>query len=170
MKKHFNKLSYLICLLYLLTQTGCASIVSQNTKNININSVPGGAKIEILDERGCVVFNGKTPVNINLKTGESYFHAKSYTVNFMKEGYEQRTALITSTINSWYYGNILIGGLIGMLIVDPITGSMWTLNPEILNIKLDEKTVSMNDGEKHISVVTLNNVPEKYRDKLVQVH
>ena len=90
MRKHLHKLSYLVCFLYLITMTGCASIVSKNEKNIFINSDPDGAKVEITDERGNLVFVGKTPLDISLKTGESYFHAKSYTVDITKEGYERR--------------------------------------------------------------------------------
>ena len=32
---------------------------------------------------------------------------------------------ITPDFNGWYIGNILFGGLIGMIIVDPATGDMW---------------------------------------------
>jgi hypothetical protein len=31
-------------------------------------------------------------------------------------------------MDGWYIGNILFGGLIGILIVDPLTGAMWKLD------------------------------------------
>jgi hypothetical protein len=37
---------------------------------------------------------------------------------------------LDSTLSGWYFGNILIGGLIGLLIVDPLTGAMYDLEPE----------------------------------------
>lgn len=30
-------------------------------------------------------------------------------------------------MDGWYVGNIIFGGLIGLLLVDPITGAMWKL-------------------------------------------
>lgn len=35
-------------------------------------------------------------------------------------------------MNGWYIGNLLFGGIIGLLIVDPATGAMWTLIPRKL--------------------------------------
>ena len=37
---------------------------------------------------------------------------------------------IDGAINGWYFGNIIFGGLIGMLAVDPATGAMYTLSPK----------------------------------------
>jgi hypothetical protein len=39
--------------------------------------------------------------------------------------------MLTSTIDGWYWGNLLIGGIIGMVFVDPLTGAMWKLDPFI---------------------------------------
>jgi len=38
-------------------------------------------------------------------------------------------------MSGWYWGNILIGGLIGMLVVDPLTGAMYKL-PDGANANL----------------------------------
>ena len=34
---------------------------------------------------------------------------------------------IQGKLDGWYFGNLLFGGLIGMVIVDPITGAMYRL-------------------------------------------
>ena len=34
-------------------------------------------------------------------------------------------------MDGWYIGHILFGGLIGFLIIDPATGSMWKLNESV---------------------------------------
>jgi len=40
-------------------------------------------------------------------------------------------------VGGWYIaGNILVGGLIGWFIVDPITGAMWNLEPENVEMAL----------------------------------
>ena len=51
-----------------------------------------------------------------------------YTVTAAKDGYASNTHPIQSSLDGWYWGNILVGGLIGMLIVDPITGAMYEID------------------------------------------
>jgi hypothetical protein len=34
---------------------------------------------------------------------------------------------VDSELSGWYFGNLLFGGIIGLAIVDPISGKMWTL-------------------------------------------
>src|SRR5436305_14092712 len=38
--------------------------------------------------------------------------------------------MVHATINGWYFGNLAFGGVIGMLVVDPLTGAMYTLEPD----------------------------------------
>jgi hypothetical protein len=39
-----------------------------------------------------------------------------------------------STVNGWYVGNVILGGMIDLLVVNPATGAMWTLTPKDLNL------------------------------------
>jgi hypothetical protein len=48
-----------------------------------------------------------------------------YIVNCSKEGHQKSTSELSAHLNGWYAGNIVFGGLIGLLIVDPGTGAMW---------------------------------------------
>ena len=54
-------------------------------------------------------------------------------------------AILESEVDSWYFGNILFGGLIGMLIIDPATGAMWKL-PENVSTDLSPIPVARNKG------------------------
>lgn len=38
---------------------------------------------------------------------------------------------VSSSINRWQFEDILFGGLIDTLMVDPITGGMWTLEEKV---------------------------------------
>lgn len=154
----------LLCLLF----TGCASIVSTNLRQVALTSNPAGAAVTITDEKGLDIFNGTTPTTVTLKTGESYFHGKSYTVLFKKSGFEDKTVIISNQINGWYWGNILLGGVIGMLIVDPITGNMFTLSTDNVNATLSQKTSEAETPALHI--LSLNEVPRHLRNKLVQIN
>ncbi len=109
--------------------TGCASIVGKSEHPLTLNSNPTGADFTITDERGLAMHHGTTPATISLRAGESYFHAKIFRVEYSKAGYAPQYADISAEISGWYFGNILFGGLIGALIVDPITGKMWKLQP-----------------------------------------
>ena len=128
--------------------TGCASIVGQSVFPLSINSNPNGANILVTDETGKQMFAGTTPANVTLTAGEAYFHAKKYHITFSKEGYADQYAEVRAEISGWYFGNILFGGLIGLLIVDPLTGKMWKL-PKDVNANLTEKTALNQNANVH---------------------
>jgi hypothetical protein len=109
--------------------TGCASIVGKSHYPVSFNTEPSGASVQVTDENGVQVFNGTTPATTVLKSGEAYFDRKSYTAKFSKAGYDSQISQINSSISGWYIGgNILFGGLVGWLIVDPITGAMYEID------------------------------------------
>ncbi|WP_449432319.1 hypothetical protein [Pseudomonas putida] len=115
---------------------GCASIVSESTYPVAITSTPSGASYQITNEDGAVVRSGVTPDNVMLKAGSGYFDGETYKVTYQKDGYTGNTAVLNSGVDGWYWGNILFGGIIGMLIVDPISGAMFTL-PQGASASLD---------------------------------
>ncbi len=51
-------------------------------------------------------------------------------------GYKVTEVELTPKMSGWYWGNLLFGGLIGMLAVDPATGAMWNIAPEKIDRKL----------------------------------
>ena len=94
------------------------------------------------------------------KSDGSYLGGKTYNVLFEKDGFESRTVAITSAPNGWYIaGNLLFGGLIGWLIVDPLTGAMYNLSPDQLNAELGESVSTINNDEKSFTIVMIENVP-----------
>ncbi|MBV1812814.1 hypothetical protein KTT58_08710 [Pseudomonas viridiflava] len=121
--------------------TGCASIVSDSKYPVAVTSSPSGAAYEIVNESGVSVRSGVTPDEVTLRAGAGYFDGEKYTVTYRKDGYTSSTQTLESGIDGWYWGNIVIGGLIGMLIVDPATGAMYTL-PEKINSTLTVAPVS----------------------------
>ncbi|MEE3914939.1 hypothetical protein V2I80_16135 [Pseudomonas viridiflava] len=121
--------------------TGCASIVSDSKYPVAVTSSPSGAAYEIVNEGGVSVRSGVTPDEVTLRAGAGYFDGEKYTVTYRKDGYNSSTQTLESGIDGWYWGNIVIGGLIGMLIVDPATGAMYTL-PEKINSTLTVAPVS----------------------------
>ncbi|WP_241647481.1 hypothetical protein [Rosenbergiella metrosideri] len=122
-------------LLCMSSLTGCATIVGDNTQLIQVNSDPSGSSFKIKDETGAIVAQGTTPQGVTLaKSDGSYFGKKSYQITFNKDGYTPVTLPLKASANGWYIGgNIVFGGLIGWLAVDPFNGGMYTLKPKSLS-------------------------------------
>lgn len=156
--------SLLLCVV--LFASSCASIVSKSSYPIAINSNPSEANITITDKRGVQVFQGNTPANIKLNAGNGFFSKARYSVKFEKEGYESKTVPVYFKLDGWYFGNILFGGLIGILIVDPATGAMYKLDTEFLNETLAKSAISMTDQRK-LNVHDVNSIPESWKANLV---
>lgn len=148
--------------------SGCASIVSKGTYPISVNSTPSGAKITVKDKKGSDVFTGNTPANFKLKAGAGFFAKASYSVTFEMEGYESKTVPVNFSMDGWYVGNILFGGLIGFLIIDPASGAMWKLDTEFLNETLSG--VSTGTEEASLKVLELKDVPDSWESNLVRIN
>jgi len=148
--------------------TGCATIVGDKEQSITINSSPSNANVLITDERSMEVHSGSTPTTVQLRKSDgSYFGGKTYTVEISKDGYESRTMMINASPNGWYIGgNIIFGGLIGWLIVDPFTGAMYNLTPDTLNASLGENVATTAEGESEITLVLIEDVPTHMLDEM----
>ena len=106
---------------------GCSSILSDSSYNVRLSSNPQQMEYKVIDKDGAVVASGQTPTVLNLDASSGYFSGAKYKVEITGAGYNKQTIMINASLDGWYFGNILFGGLIGMLIVDPATGSMWKL-------------------------------------------
>lgn len=117
---------------------GCASILKGGSQDVEFRSTPPDASFVIRDLKGDGgQISGSTPGRATLRRGAGYFKGAEYEVTVSKEGYTPATVLLTSGINAPYgLGNLLVGGLIGYLIVDPATGAMWSLEPETVDVTL----------------------------------
>ena len=152
----------------ILFLAACASIVSDSKGPVTISSNPSAAEITIADQSGVEIYRGTTPTTITLDASAGYFDGQEYTITFAKDGYEPTTVNVDSTINGWYIGNIVFGGFIGWLIVDPLTGAMWALESEQVNGTLAEH-VAMDDTSPQLRIVSIDSVPEDERSRMVPV-
>jgi hypothetical protein len=110
--------------------SGCATIVHGGPRTISVASTPPGAAVSIYDRSNSLVSKQTTPFVATLPIKFRYFKAQNYRLVFDMPGYQPAESKLDSTLSGWYFGNILIGGLIGLLIVDPLTGAMYDLEPE----------------------------------------
>lgn len=148
-----------------LILTSCASIFGKTDYPVTLTSNPSGSKVTITDEEGKKFFEGVTPTQATLKSGKSYFNKLEYAIDFEKDGYDKKTINVAGELNPWYFGNIVFGGLIGMIIVDPLTGSMFKIKQEVIDAQLD-KNLAFNEKRVYL----LSEIPENLKQYLVKVN
>ncbi len=112
----------------ILLLSSCATIISGSRQTVEISSEPSSAKVYINE-----IEIGQTPVQQKLKRNQEY------QLILKLDGYLTYETKLEKRFNAWYIGNILIGGVIG-LIVDPITGAMFKLKPEEIDRNLKSGT------------------------------
>lgn len=151
----------------ILLLTGCASIVSKSSWPITINSSPSEAKISIKDKKGIEIYTGSTPATLKLKSGAGFFSKARYQVTFEKAGYEKKVVPVEFKLNGWYWGNIIFGGPLGLLIIDPATGAMFKLETEFLNETLTKSVASVDT--KELQLLDINNIPAEWKNHLILV-
>ena len=148
---------------------GCGSIIKGSTHEIAFTSTPTQANISIVDEDGSSVYSGKTPATVSLEKKRGYFSGKTYHVKVEKPGYKPFETTLNTKVSAWYVaGNIAFGGLIGWLIIDPLTGGMWTISPEEVDATMAGMTSAHDDGT--LSIALLEDVPPQMRDRLVPIN
>lgn len=114
----------------------------------------------ISNKAGEKIASGPTPYTVALKRSRGYFQGEDYLVTVSKFGFQDQTLQINSSVNGWYIaGNLVFGGVFGWLIVDPLTGAMWTLDPDTLNATLPANAHADNADGTTLNVVLLENVP-----------
>ena len=112
-------------LLASLSLSSCATIVNGSNQNIMIDSEPQGAEIIIREK-----LRGATPMELTFKRD-----TKDYVVTLRKDGYKDVDVELRRTFNGWFIGNIIFGGVIGM-VIDAATGAMWVQDPGAIKVNL----------------------------------
>ena len=103
-----------VVLATFVTASGCATIVTGSTQSVQIDSTPGNAVVKINN-----LEQGQTPVRVELSRSQ-----KVATVQIELPGFEPENIELRRSVNGWVWGNILIGGLIG-LVIDASSGAMY---------------------------------------------
>ena len=157
------KKEYIISCLLLLTLigcVGCASIVDGRKKQVRIDSNPP-ATLTVLDHKGETVIVTNTPAVVRLKRNNGYFVKEQYKLRFEAPGYYPSEVPLNTNLNVWYFGNILFGGVIGFVFVDPATGAMWTIEPPTVNRNLIATTQTLSPEQLQVAEADANPVPKR---------
>ncbi|MBT8037849.1 MAG: hypothetical protein KJO21_09925 [Verrucomicrobiae bacterium] len=113
-------------LIIALGFTSCSSIVSKSDYPVTFTSSKP-TSVKVIDQKsGKVVHQATTPTTTTLSASSGFFRPAKYSL--MTKSVKKN---LNAKLDSWYVGNVLFGGLIGFLIVDPATGNMWKLPNDI---------------------------------------
>jgi len=141
----------ILCLLGLIGLTGCASIVHGGPDSVKFTSDPTGATVTI---DGVSV--GQTPVIAQVAR-------KSKSVTYTLSDYDQASAPLDRKLNPWIFGNIVFGGIIG-LVVDMATNNHMEANGE-MHINLHKTKAEMQPPAKG-ALAGLRQRIHTWRDQL----
>lgn len=158
-----------VLLIISMVLSNCATIVSKTSYPVSIDCKPEGTIVSITDKKGKEIFKGATPTALRLKSGAGFFSRAEYQVRLSARGYDEKVIPVTFKLNGWYFGNLVFGGFIGMLIIDPASGAMWRIDKESQEIyqTLTKSTTSIT--EPTLKIINLNDVPESMKKYLVRV-
>ena len=97
--------------------TSCASILHGTLQPLAVSSTPTGATVTVDGTN-----MGNTPVTASLS------RKHEHTVKLELKGYKAAEVHLNKKIDGWFWGNILFGGVIGM-VIDGSSGAMYKLTP-----------------------------------------
>lgn len=159
-----RKTLFVIAVAILISS--CATIVSKSSSIVGVDTTPQGASVQILNRKGMIIYNGHTPATLSLRHSSGFFKKASYRIKLGMEGYQSKEVVIDANLNGWYFGNIVFGGVIGFLIIDPMSGAMYKLK----NVYVDEKMIPQAGGTgpvaRTLQIVALKDVPEEWKGNL----
>jgi hypothetical protein len=159
--------------LSLTLLSSCATIVSRTKYPVRIDSSPSQANITITNRKGIEIYNGSTPANVTLKSGAGFFQKGIYSITYSKPGYLAKTITINADLNAWYFGNVVFGGVLGFLIIDPASGAMYKISDVDINetLAIDTKgNTTKVDEVKKLQIYDVNEIPEAWKKHLVKVN
>jgi hypothetical protein len=156
--------------LAALLSGGCASIVHSGNRSITLSTEPAGAKATVKKLEGQVVSVQTTPCTVSLDPRRGYFKGQAYRVTFELDGYKSTEVELRPSLSGWYFGNIVFGGVIGMLAVDPVTGSMWNIEPNKIEQKLSSSQTALIKDKKGFVVVLVSELTANERAAMMKVN
>lgn len=145
-----KKSTLILTLALVIVISSCATIVSGSKQRVSITTTPANAKVLINGNN-----IGVTPLITHLKRSE-----KTHRITIELEGYKPYNTTLNRKLNGWFFGNIIFGGLIG-IIVDASTGAMYRVSENELLIGL-ENNVSMTKTKDGIYVAVVMEADQNW--------
>lgn len=146
-------------ILLAVSMSNCASIVHGNSQTVDFSSQPAGAKV-FVDGRQY----GTTPTSVVLKRigrlKDEPTDKLSYQVKIDLDGYYPYEIQLKRTVDGWFFGNVIFGGLIG-IVIDAASGSMYKLTPDQIVATMGSESADIQQVDDKVFIaVTLDIQPD----------
>lgn len=102
----------------LLSLGACASVVEGTDQSVTVKTIPAGASCELTRDGETIGAVNPTPGSVVISKSKD-----TVAVNCTKDGHEPGAETVASSFQGMTFGNILIGGIIGVGI-DAASGAM----------------------------------------------
>lgn len=155
----------MITMLGVAACAACATVVKGTHQSVRLSAEPASTTVAVFDRGGREVYRGSTPATVKLARGSAYFTREVYTFVFTSPDREPMVAEVRPGIGGWYWGNFALGGVIGLLIVDPLTGAMYEL-PDDVAADLGDHRVTQPAEPDTVRVLTLDDLSPRVRDRV----
>jgi hypothetical protein len=123
---------------------GCATVVKGTTQEISVATDPAGAACELKMAGASLGSIGSTPGTLQVKKGQG-----NIEVFCKKAGYADASGTVSSSLEGWTFGNILLGGVIGV-VIDASSGALHEYESEIYVKLTPDKFASQEERESFL--------------------
>jgi hypothetical protein len=135
--------SLILSLLAAVSLTSCSTIVNGRYQSVGIASNPSDATVWIDN-----AYIGQTPLIVDMSRQSDHY------VRIELNGFQPYELIFTKKMNAWVFGNIIFGGLIG-IVVDVATGAIYKLTPDQVQAELCSHQIvkSKRSQDSYIAIV-----------------
>jgi PEGA domain-containing protein len=138
---------HLLILASVISIAACATTMHGTTQTVSVKSTPPGAVVKI---DGSVV--GTTPAFVELTRGEQH------NLRIEEEGFIPYETTITHSMNGWILGNVILGGVVG-IIVDSSSGAVYSLDQEEIAVELQKAGESQQVSSNGVYIIVASSHP-----------
>ena len=148
-----NSLRLFVVVLGACLALACSSTQISSAHHLLVSNT----QIEVFNYYGELVHQGRSTDSIQLSS-QTYTQSK-YLIRFLPKGHVSRTLSVSVKQDELYFSNINVTNTSHTLVIDPVTGAMFTGSDE-----LSQHVGSMATGT--FKVMSLHEIPVKYATKL----
>lgn len=143
----------------------CLVIDSSNSiaLAVPLNEV-SDTQVKILDSRGAIIHEGKTPNMATMKPSDNYLDRSAYSIVFTTPGYIERSFTIHSSSLGTYYENVPNLRPMGILVLNSKTGALFQIDKE--TIQPDQSGKIATERRNDFEIYTLDQLPSEWKSLL----
>ena len=156
-------ISILFGVVLLINMTGCASITKGTSQSITINTEPTGAVCTLSREGIDIAVVNPTPGSVTVDKDKD-----TITVLCKKDKYQNSAEALSSKVHGMTFGNILLGGVIG-LAIDAGSGAMHHYQPMLTLIMVPSEFNSLSAKDEYFENMKSDYI-ERYSQNMTRIN